>query len=383
VGEFEIKGWCPSALRPMMSGDGLVVRIRPPMARLTQVQVKGIAQAADQYGNGLIDLSARGNLQVRGVRDGAHQALLSDLVDLGLVETGAGETGTGETGASETNITVTPFWHSGDGTLELVDEVVKALAQGPALPAKFGIAIDIGANAVLTGVSADIRILRGPDGGLVLHPDGSGLGRVVAVTEVARAMAELVGWFVGTGGIRQGRGRMAAHLAGGVPLPQGYTRAVPTAGFQAKPGAHPLGFMVGVAFGQLTADTLSGLGRQPLRITPWRMVLLEDAQRAPDLPDLVTVADDPRLRVTACTGATACSQGLQATRPLARRLAGSVPPGRHLHVSGCAKGCAHPGAADVTLCGTREGFSVIRGGRASDPADGRFDSAASLFKGLS
>ena len=24
-----IKGWCPGALRPMPSGDGLVVRVRP------------------------------------------------------------------------------------------------------------------------------------------------------------------------------------------------------------------------------------------------------------------------------------------------------------------------------------------------------------------
>ena len=24
-----IQGWCPGALRPMMSGDGLVVRVRP------------------------------------------------------------------------------------------------------------------------------------------------------------------------------------------------------------------------------------------------------------------------------------------------------------------------------------------------------------------
>ena len=24
-----IKGWCPGALRPMQSGDGLVVRVRP------------------------------------------------------------------------------------------------------------------------------------------------------------------------------------------------------------------------------------------------------------------------------------------------------------------------------------------------------------------
>ena len=29
-----IKGWCPGALRPMQSGDGLVVRVRPFGGRL-------------------------------------------------------------------------------------------------------------------------------------------------------------------------------------------------------------------------------------------------------------------------------------------------------------------------------------------------------------
>ena len=32
----EAKGWCPGAYRPMMSGDGLVVRVRPTLARLTR-----------------------------------------------------------------------------------------------------------------------------------------------------------------------------------------------------------------------------------------------------------------------------------------------------------------------------------------------------------
>ncbi|MEO1207882.1 MAG: precorrin-3B synthase, partial [Pseudomonadota bacterium] len=26
---FAVKGWCPGALRPMESGDGLIVRVRP------------------------------------------------------------------------------------------------------------------------------------------------------------------------------------------------------------------------------------------------------------------------------------------------------------------------------------------------------------------
>jgi len=27
-----VRGWCPTAWRPMMVGDGLLVRVRPPLA---------------------------------------------------------------------------------------------------------------------------------------------------------------------------------------------------------------------------------------------------------------------------------------------------------------------------------------------------------------
>ena len=41
-----IRGWCPGALRPMQSGDGLVVRLRPQAGRLTAVQAAGVAALA-------------------------------------------------------------------------------------------------------------------------------------------------------------------------------------------------------------------------------------------------------------------------------------------------------------------------------------------------
>ena len=41
-----IQGWCPGALRPMASGDGLVVRVRAHGGRLSQAQARGIADLA-------------------------------------------------------------------------------------------------------------------------------------------------------------------------------------------------------------------------------------------------------------------------------------------------------------------------------------------------
>ena len=43
---FEVKGWCPGALRPMQSGDGLVVRIRPRSGTFNPRQLRALADAA-------------------------------------------------------------------------------------------------------------------------------------------------------------------------------------------------------------------------------------------------------------------------------------------------------------------------------------------------
>ena len=130
------------------------------------------------------------------------------------------------------------------------------------------------------------------------------------------------------------------------------------------PGAHALGYLVGLEFGQLTAATLARLGA--MRLTPWRMLLLESVASAPDLPGLIVRGDDPLLRVVACTGSPGCPQGLQPTRALARDLAAHVPKGHLLHVSGCAKGCAMPKSSAMTLVGQNAGFGLIPMGHAAD-----------------
>ncbi len=48
-----VKGWCPGAYRPMMSGDGLVVRIRPRLARLERDHVLALCDLAQRYGSGI------------------------------------------------------------------------------------------------------------------------------------------------------------------------------------------------------------------------------------------------------------------------------------------------------------------------------------------
>ena len=145
--------------------------------------------------------------------------------------------------------------------------------------------------------------------------------------------------------------------------------------------AAPLGRVPAQAWADMVRAARGG-GATGLRITPWRMVLLErgtevaGARHATDLapgPHWITHPDDPRLRVSACTGAPGCPQAHAPTQALALACAHQVPPGAHLHVSGCAKGCARQAPATVTLraATTERGpvWAVIRQGTASQVAD--------------
>jgi precorrin-3B synthase len=113
------------------------------------------------------------------------------------------------------------------------------------------------------------------------------------------------------------------------------------------------------------------------------MVLIEGQTSLPDLPGLITAPDDPLRRVVACTGAPGCLQAHAAVRPLARRLAPFVPKDHLLHVSGCAKGCAHPATAEITLVATPHGFDHIRRGTAQAVPQARGLTEAEIdLKGL-
>jgi precorrin-3B synthase len=358
----QIKGWCPGALRPMLSGDGWLVRVRPGAGRLTQSQAAGIAMLATRHGNGLIDMTSRANLQLRGVRPDSHLALIDGLRALNLLDSDA-------VAEARRNLVVTPFWAACDDTLEIARALADALtaSDAPALPGKFGFAVDCGQSAVLRSTAADIRIERGPCG-LIVRADGHATGAQVTALEAVPAAMELAGWFAAGDGLTHERLRRSTSKP---RLPARFERALglPPSAAPARVGAVACGWLAGVEFGQLRADTLAELAKLgPLRITPWRMVLIEGVSAAPELAGLIADADDPLLRVVACSGAPGCLQGLAATRPLARALAAHVAPGKMLHVSGCTKGCACL-SDTLTVVATPAGFDLVRHGRAFSTPD--------------
>ncbi|SFG85028.1 precorrin-3B synthase [Palleronia marisminoris] len=332
-----VKGWCPGAWQPMMSGDGLVVRVRPHLARLSRAQALGLAALAAAQGSGIVELTRRGNVQLRGIVD--HGAVIAGLAELDLLDPDPDA-------EARRNVTVAPDWQPGDATQRLADALTRQLAELPPLPAKFGFVIDAGPVRVLDGVPGDVRIERG-EAGLILRAEGQPFGRAVDEATAVDAALALAQWFAAHRG--EARRMRAASPPG--PWDAEVGPVGPVQGFTEG----------GVAFGQMPAETLAVAAQaaEGIRVTPWRTLLLEGATARPSgmLPP-----DNPLLKVDACPGAPLCPQASVETRSLARQ----AHPKGSLHVSGCAKGCARSAPADVTLVGRDGRFDLVIGGRAGD-----------------
>ncbi|WP_260925293.1 cobalamin biosynthesis protein CobG [Novosphingobium sp. 9] len=356
-GTFAIRGWCPDAWRPMAAGDGLLMRVKPRLARLSREQGLALAGLARRFGNGLIDVTSRANLQLRGVQEAGWPELLDKLVALALVDAEPLR-------EARRNVLVAPDWQVGDDTHRIALALLDKLPEFPELPGKMGFVIDAGAAPMLREEPGDFRIERGLDGALILRADGREAGAPLAPGSEVEALPGLAQWFVASGGAASGR--MARHHAA---LPDWAAEAVAPAAGAALPdsGVHPLGTLVVLPFGQADAARFEALLDHPqatgLRFLPGRRVLVEgvfdDALADP--------ADAALLHVDACPGAPQCPQASVSTRDLARALAPLVL-GR-LHVSGCAKGCARSAPADLVLTGREGLFDLAFHARAGAPPE--------------
>ncbi|WP_395337470.1 cobalamin biosynthesis protein CobG [Novosphingobium sp. BL-8H] len=362
--EGVVRGWCPDAWRPMMAGDGLLVRVKPHLGRVSVAQAIGLCEAALTYGNGLLDLTRRANFQLRGVDHLQWPALLERLQALDLVDDDAEREG-------RRNLLVAPEWQTDDDTVRIASELYGRLHDLPRLPGKIGFVIDAGPAPALICEPGDFRIERACSGRLMLRADGRSEGVELTDGTEVDALLALARWFVDSGGL-QAR-RMARHSAALPDWAIGDVRSAQPLRSM-LPGERTGGTAYGLPFGRVEASTLMNVMERPgvtgLRLTPWRVILVEGAAGI-DIPGLSTDPAEPLLRVDACPGKPACSQASVVTRELARRIAPLVR-GR-LHVSGCAKGCASSQPADVMLTG--------RDGRYDLAFNARAD-AEPLFRGM-
>lgn len=348
VAAIEVKGWCPGALRPMESGDGLLVRVKPRGSALSLEQADGLADVAERLGNSHIDLTRRANLQIRGLRDSSIAELHRMLDRLGLLDRDP------ETEAVR-NIMVGPLAgpDARDLAFSLTDGLLADRRLAAALPAKFGWLVDAPGPLSIVGERAEIALCLLPEG-VALRVDGRWLG-VAPCSEAVPLALEAA----------------RAHLAGR-ELP-----ALATMEIAPAPGRRRLGIVAGAfgvaaPFGRLEARQLRGLaafaakgGASELRLSPWRALYIDAPIEGARGLGLIVDDNDPLLRIDACSGKPACRSASVDTRRDAKRIAMTGFAGG-IHVSGCAKGCARSAPADLVLVGSDGRYGVVRNGTARD-----------------
>jgi precorrin-3B synthase len=396
------KGWCPGALAPMRTGDGLLVRIRVPGGRLDLARLAAIADCAALFGNGIIEISSRANLQLRGIDEVGLPALQRRLSELGLLDADA-------VTESIRNIIASPLSDLDPSAIVDTIPIVAALearlgddSSLHRLPPKFGFVIDGGGALPLGDVEADIRFAAfhsadGPRFAVTLAgaDDVSASCGRREVPDVAAALAAAFLRLAGEGVVAPRRMRGLVERFGAAamfaaadfaysPSPSLVRRQAALRDFI---GAHQFGaaIWVGVApsLGRLTADDLRFLAREArrsgaadVRLTPWRAFIVTGLNRT-DANDLagtlarrgfVVDPGDARLAIVACSGEPACANAARAVQTEALELAPFVPAGRGivLHVSGCEKGCAHGRAAPFTLVARESGYDLVLDGKAAD-----------------
>ncbi len=367
---------------PMQSGDGLLLRVKPRASRLDAEAARRLADAARRHGNGAIELTNRGNLQFRGFTAASAAAFAAQATAWGLADADP---------ASERrhNVLVSPL--AGCDPDCDVDTLAVARALGDALatdreldrlPGKFGLVVDGGGALRLDTVRADVALRASGDGWRVEA------GGAMACCDAADApvLALRLAHAAMTNDPPSRPARSPEHGSRLFRIAKLDWEPVASVAETAPVAIGPLpgaAFGIGLPPGRLDAallHILAGLaehcGDGILRVSPWRSVLLaglhpggEAVVRAA-LPDALLDPEDPRLLVSSCVGAPGCARAARPAPADAARLGLLLPRGRRgdaiLHVSGCAKGCGHPGPAPLTLVGCGGGYDLVRDGRASD-----------------
>ncbi|GAB7144919.1 precorrin-3B synthase [Mycobacterium riyadhense] len=353
---------CPGTLQVHQAADGTLARVRLPGGIITAAQLATLANVSSEVGSGTLELTARGNVQLRGISD--VEAAAGSLAAAGLLPSATHE--------RVRNIVASPLSGRVGGKADIrpwvgeLDAAIRAEPRLADLGGRFWFSLDDGRGDV-SGLGADVGVHVFDDGcALVLGGRETGM-RVGNVSEtllgIALRFIEIRGnaWRVHE--LADITDLLPSVELGAAfpPVTKGPVGWIPQDDGRVTLGAAvPLGVL-----SARVAEYLAAI-EAPLVVTPWRSVLVCDlSEEVADvalrvLAPLGLVFDDssPWLTVSACTGSPGCAHSAADVRADAAQ---SLDPdsGVHRHFVGCERGCGSPLAGEV-LVATAEGYQPLR-----------------------
>ncbi|WP_254552690.1 precorrin-3B synthase [Kitasatospora sp. MMS16-BH015] len=371
---------CPGALRLHAADDGHLARVRIPGGLLTDRQALVLADAAAELGDGQLETTSRGNVQLRGLAADSGLELGRRLRAAGLLPS--------DTHERVRNIVASPGagldglgFADVQGWVRELDAALCASDVAAGLSGKFLFALDDGRGDV-AALDADVTLIAVAGGGALLRLGRARTARVVpAGGEVAAALAaavEFLGVADGAWHVREvsslALGREPIPGFGGRPvgvglLPGAGRLSAGSAQFPAPLGSATESLCVGLPFGRVTVAQwrlMASVGRE-LRVTPWRSVVLPGvgAEVLAELgaAGLRVSGESAWAGASACTGAPGCGKSVaDVRRDAAAALDGMAAGGLPVHWSGCERRCGHPSGVWVDVLATGpEGYRVAGG----------------------
>lgn len=377
------RGACPALDAPMLTGDGYLSRIALIEAVAPQ-KLSALSALALAHGNGMIDVSARGNLQIRGLTLATASALETEVraLDLPLRE-----------GLAVECSPLAGFEEALDAR-PLASQIIgfAGRLRGKLAP-KLSVVLETNGIIRLDSLLADIRLIASHEGGWnILLGGTAATGRPIGFVKqdnAAELLQGLLGYFAVLGPKTRGRDidpdAMPQHIRQHLEpaaAGRGEPYEIPFGVFALGNAAHSL--RVALPFGQIHAEAFhafaeqaGSLGMRSVRPAPDHSLLAfgqrdacEQLKTLAQRLGFIVHADDPLREIHACSGTPSCTSAHLATHEIGQFAAtqtvalfdGSLP----LHISGCRKGCAHPTPLPLTLVGTENGSHLVFCGKTTD-----------------
>ncbi len=373
---------CPGALQPHRAADGGMVRIRVPGGLLDARRFAALSQFAADLGAGFVDLTSRGNVQLRGLADDAAPELAARLREHGLLPSAEHE--------RVRNIIASPLSGcDGSGVVDvtgLVGELDRGLCADPelaGLSGRFLFVLDDGRGDV-AGLGGDVTALPVSGSSAALLLAGADSGLRVCVDSVAEVLLAVARAFLAERARRGSAAWRLTELPEAVPAITERVRAEFAAGSgepveTPPPRQHgPVGVLGGGAHGCATLAAAAPLGRLTgeqldavaaassgsVRLTPWRGVVLphiaepDTVRSTLDGAGLVVDDASPWNGVSACAGRPGCAKSWTDVRGDARRALPLLPAGAAVHFAGCSRRCGRPRGDVVDVVAGPEGYEV-------------------------
>jgi sulfite reductase beta subunit-like hemoprotein len=361
---------CPGSLALHEAQDGWLARVRVPGGRLRAPQLSALARAA-ALGNGLVDLTSRANVQLRGLPSEAGDELADLLWRGGLLPSPAHD--------RVRNVLASPVGGRHAAAVaftdSVVDEIDALLCADPALaslPGRFLFAVDDGSGLALDQPADVTLVARSPEEfELGLGGWTAGVGDAHDAVAAASAFLSLAGgrawriWELPDGPAAVAR-QLGRKLAWGLAAPA-CAPLVPGTESQRDGRAAVTAL---APLGSLDGEVLDAIG-QELRIATSRTVTLVDVEPA-DVADvegrlvalgLVLDSDSGWLGLTACAGLGRCPKArldVRAAAAVRAAARGGESPAEHW--AACGRRCGERPRQPIAVAASDGGALSVRDG---------------------